>query len=79
MVINILTSADICIKYDDRILLLLVTWICRQTEDSFVEGCWRIHQAMLPYEAFKILNDNRHLVGIGMPLLSGWAPFGYPE
>lgn len=63
MVFDILTNGSIRIKHDDSTLLLLVTWVGRQTKDSVVEGCWQIHQAMLKYQSFKILNDNRHVVG----------------
>ena len=35
----------------------------RQTKATVMDGCWLIHQAMLQYQSFRILNDNRHVIG----------------
>ncbi len=63
MLSNIYSDNFIFIKTDTQDSVLLVTWIGRQTKESVIDGCTRIHSAMQDLQRFEILNDNRHVIG----------------
>lgn len=52
------------ISYDEENGLLYLDWKGYQTDKSIKEGCERILELMVRYQAFKLLNDNTHILGI---------------
>jgi hypothetical protein len=61
---SLFTSSFISISCDMDRSWLYVDWLGYQTVSSVQEGCNQILALMVEHQAYRILNDNEHVVGI---------------
>jgi CheY-like chemotaxis protein len=62
--IELYSDSYLAISYDKETLLLHANWKGYQSVESIQQGCERILESMVRYNAYWVLNDHTHVLGI---------------